>query len=91
MVIVHVPACPYCGEEDHVRLRTYSEADGSKWQRRVCCRCSESYLAIFEPMPQSGMSDSCDVIMPPSSPAERPRRQVDADQRYPHLPPARES
>ena len=57
LVFVYRPACPQCGCERYIRLRTYDGGDGSSSQRRVCTQCSNPYIAVFEPLPESGKTE----------------------------------
>lgn len=63
MLFVVRPACPACGSTKHIRVRSFTEGDGSTTRRVVCSKCSEPFLLIIEnpPLPESGnwKSDDC--------------------------------
>jgi len=44
------PACPSCGSEAYIAIRSMPrESDGSRTLRVVCKKCSTRYLIVSEP------------------------------------------
>jgi len=57
-VFVVRPACPFCGCERYVAVRSMAtESDGSKTLRCVCRRCSGRFLVVTEPGEREEFSD----------------------------------
>lgn len=49
IVEVTLPACPECGEPEYIRIKGWTDADGGRTSRRVCCRCSTRYIVLTLP------------------------------------------
>jgi hypothetical protein len=54
IVTVPRPACPWCGHESYIPIRSYQNGDGTSTKRAICKGCSGRYIVVREPLPKNG-------------------------------------
>ena len=59
MIVIPIALCPHCGGDDHERVRTCDNGDGTTTRRVLCRNCGERFKILLE-LPEAGS----DVIWP---------------------------